>query len=552
VLTSAYPITKLSGLKNNAFIRIFSLGVLGVLAVGFWTYYELREFRLFPPFEDAAMLFRYAENLATGEGITWNAGEHPGVTDGATDLGFVLVLAPLIRLGLPVEGAALLINTLAVFALGALVGLLSRRLLPLGYLASALIVLLVVNGPLQRYIPAGFSAPVMGAILLGLLVFTTALLSEASAKGMRTRFALLGLLAAAAGWWRPEGFATSLIVITATAFACQGKNSRFTLAELNLRKWIPFAISFFLGVLTWIAFRLLYFGQLLPTSAVTKGGGGSYHNFTNTLQFYFLLTLPIVAILVSTSLLKKNRAWVFLTTVTVGSFMWIPFTLAANWWERMQWPLVPALITLGVMIASRQRDQINTKDRIPSIQKGAVALTALGALFSLHVVQGVNFGYHVAQPHTNIATALERVDTSEVRLATSEAGLIPLAIEGRALDTFGLNNRSIAESGGESLQEELDRFQPNVLIVQGPTPTDITGKDCRDTDSVADDWRAMALKAFDYAAKTDMEVVRAIETGPCLSFLVFTSEETPLLVVEALTSFPAAGGSELVLDRPAR
>src|SRR5512143_1509607 len=53
-----------------------------------------------PPFEDAAMLMRYADHLAHGYGIVWNIGQHPG--DGATDFLFMVASAALIRLGVPV------------------------------------------------------------------------------------------------------------------------------------------------------------------------------------------------------------------------------------------------------------------------------------------------------------------------------------------------------------------------------------------------------------------------------------------------------------------
>ena len=49
-----------------------------------------------PPFEDAAMLMRYAQHLAGGHGIVWNIGEHP--VDGATDFLFMVVSAALIKL----------------------------------------------------------------------------------------------------------------------------------------------------------------------------------------------------------------------------------------------------------------------------------------------------------------------------------------------------------------------------------------------------------------------------------------------------------------------
>ena len=42
--------------------------------------------------EDAAILFRYSENVANGFGIVWNSGDPPSVSDGNTDLGFLFIL----------------------------------------------------------------------------------------------------------------------------------------------------------------------------------------------------------------------------------------------------------------------------------------------------------------------------------------------------------------------------------------------------------------------------------------------------------------------------
>ena len=52
-----------------------------------------------PPFEDAAMLMRYADHLAHGYGIVWNIGGHP--VDGATDFLFMVSVAALMKIGVP-------------------------------------------------------------------------------------------------------------------------------------------------------------------------------------------------------------------------------------------------------------------------------------------------------------------------------------------------------------------------------------------------------------------------------------------------------------------
>ena len=94
----------------------------------FWTLVESTRLGVPAPFEDAAMLFKYAENLAHGWGIAWNAGQAPGLTDGATDLGFVLALAPLTLLGLSAAAAAVLLNLAAVLGIGALFGVLNDKI----------------------------------------------------------------------------------------------------------------------------------------------------------------------------------------------------------------------------------------------------------------------------------------------------------------------------------------------------------------------------------------------------------------------------------------
>ena len=75
--------------------------LISVLLIASTLYYASRyvDFSI-PPFEDAAMLMRYAQHLAQGYGIVWNIGEHP--LDGATDFLFMVASAALIKLGLTV------------------------------------------------------------------------------------------------------------------------------------------------------------------------------------------------------------------------------------------------------------------------------------------------------------------------------------------------------------------------------------------------------------------------------------------------------------------
>jgi len=114
--------------------------VLAATAIYAW---RVIDFGL-PPAEDAAMLMRYAGNLAAGHGFVWNVGEP--LVDGATDFLFVIAVGLLHRFGPSLEHAVLALTVGAHFATVALVyaGL---RLQGAGAFASASSALYVALGP---------------------------------------------------------------------------------------------------------------------------------------------------------------------------------------------------------------------------------------------------------------------------------------------------------------------------------------------------------------------------------------------------------------------
>ena len=63
------------------------------------------------PYEDAAIVMRYAVHLAAGHGITWNIGEPP--VDGTTDFLFLVVLAGVVKAGMGVEPAVRFVGFVA-------------------------------------------------------------------------------------------------------------------------------------------------------------------------------------------------------------------------------------------------------------------------------------------------------------------------------------------------------------------------------------------------------------------------------------------------------
>ena len=290
-------------------------GLTALAVCLFWMILGWRRAALPPPFEDAAMLFKYAENLARGYGIAWNPGQDPGLTDGATDLGFVLAIAPLAALGLPVVAGALLINLAAVFGIGALFGALNSRVWHQPLWLPIAVAALVASGPTSLYVLSGYSPPVMGFLLLAAFA-----LAGAGARARTHGHSLLIIAAAGAaaglsGWWRPEGFAfgplavLSGLLITMHARRCP------------LRSTVTALLTpYLLVLLAWVVFRITYFGQLLPTSAVMKGGSFRPWNALYSVQFYGSLLLPVVGVLlVLAKGSDRARSWWLSAAVLLAS-----------------------------------------------------------------------------------------------------------------------------------------------------------------------------------------------------------------------------------------
>lgn len=579
-------------------------GVMALLTVTFWMLYEFRRLEVFQPLEDAAMLYRYAVNLAVGGGVAWNPGEAPGLTDGATDLGFVLLLAPLIAAGLSAAAGGLLINGFGVLAVGAVLGAANALVwrLPLWLLLG--IVGLVASGPLYLYVVSGFSPAVFGAGLAVLFLLAVG----AQRRGTAVLLVVTGLAAGLLGWWRPEGFVLAPLVVASALLVGSARPTPAT--HLRRRRWWLAVGAFGVVALGWVAIRLMYFGQLLPTSAVLKADGLHPANVLFSLQFLTALTLPVLVMLLARSFGGSARAWVAVTALLVLSLAWLPLVAsedrwddnwpgawriagvasvlilvplltvvavrawrsssrgwvpialvgvssllwmfvatALNWWGRMQWPLVPVLVMVALTVlvaeapedargdlAARMLPSSFRQQWLPFLCVAGLTFVSVGAG---HTPLAVLWGK--APFSTAVADALAHVDTAGVRLATTEAGLVPLAVQGRALDTYGHNNRAIAASDGAALEAELDALRPNVLAVHGATPAQVTDVACSGEQLFGADWARQGTELYAYAAHHGMELLRVTESAPCDAWSIFVAPDVPQPVREALLGYHMRG-----------
>ena len=70
---------------------------------------------------------------------------------------------------------------------------------------------------------------------------------------------------------------------------------------------------------------------------------------------------------------------------------------------------------------------------------------------------------HYPDGRAEMGRMLRQYKNDGLRIATSEAGLLPLYSQSPSLDTWGLNDFEIAREGGVTL-ERLDAFKPDLIV----------------------------------------------------------------------------------------
>ncbi|MBK6681409.1 MAG: hypothetical protein IPG53_16050 [Ignavibacteriales bacterium] len=110
------------------------------------------------PFEDAAILMRYAENFADGFGIVWNRGSLP--VDGATDFLFVVLIGGLkIITGIGVESLIFAVNVLSQILSVYIAYYTLRSILNAPFYIAFISIVYLLLGPGSLLISAQFATP---------------------------------------------------------------------------------------------------------------------------------------------------------------------------------------------------------------------------------------------------------------------------------------------------------------------------------------------------------------------------------------------------------
>jgi hypothetical protein len=399
--------------------------------------------------DDAFISFRYAGHLAEGHGLVWNPGER---VEGYTNFLWVLLLAGAMRLGMdPVvfsqaAGMAAFTGTLLVTAaLGTTVlrstaaAVLSVLLLGTSYTFSCF-----ATSGLETQLHALLLTACAGVLARGLV----------AAEWTAARSVALSLLGALALLTRLD---SAVVVGPVLAIACVRILRRGAGVRERLVALAGLAAPASLIVGAWLAWKLSYYGEVVPNSAYVKLGFGAHHGWPYVGRFlrsYWLWPFILGALAVGWRRRSEPRSgpilllgglvvlWTTYVVVAGGDFMEfrfmvpiLPLLMSVVAWsigELVAAPPVRGLLAGILVLASLlHATRFSGKTDLESIERLARHVDDAGLRWRFIGKElGALFGRD-----------------STVTIAVTAAGAIPYDSGLRTIDMLGVNDRWVARHG---------------------------------------------------------------------------------------------------------
>jgi len=430
-----------------------------------------------PPFEDAAMIMRYAQHLANGHGIVWNIGEAP--VDGATDFLFMVASAALIKLGFTVGQAVRGIGFVSHLITILIIYFTNRNIHNGNKYLSFLSGLYFVFGTGLSYVSAYFGTPFFALAAASTWMFSLLLMRQQTPSfWLILAFSLSGLIT---GLIRPEGVILACLMLLSIIVMRGLKNSISII--------IIFGTTFLLLGGSYFLWRWDYFGYPLPNPFYKKGDGGwKWATFWISLGNTLRLSFPVLFAFIYAFRAKETTKLALVYLIPIIGFA-SAFGLVSdemNYGARFQYATVPLalmswipLISAGRVdsdaLSESYRDQMLMKQNQFSPRERSVVFISLILLSASLVYYSWTQNCKLILYQQTCERPYERDGRLEMAqmladyrgkgyvIAVTEAGLLPYYSGWDAIDTWGLNDQFIAHNGGITM-EYLDEYKPHIIM----------------------------------------------------------------------------------------
>jgi hypothetical protein len=212
--------------------------------------------------DDAYISFRYSENLIDGYGLTFNPGD--ARVEAYSNFLWILIGAALCAMGASLPAATPIVGVLlALFSLYVLWALLRRRF-DNGPRMIVPLLLFALSAPYVMYAVSGMETALFGLLLLLVVYAADSVVRTPARITPWAGVTAAGLLVALT---RPEGVVVLPLVIAYLALSERGSDT-----APAFRRAAALSMAAFLVVYAaYTAWRLVYFGDWLPTPFISKG-----------------------------------------------------------------------------------------------------------------------------------------------------------------------------------------------------------------------------------------------------------------------------------------
>ena len=440
--------------------------------------------------DDAFISFRYAENLVSGQGLVFNAGEK---VEGYTNFLWTVILAAFMRLGLDpsavsvVLGAALSVATLWVVYRFCAVILPSQPIIPIIAVLG-----LAVDGSFALWAVSGMETSLFAFLVL------SALAGHVWEWQKEKPGFVSGALLALAAMTRPEGVLV-FVVLMLHQLAGRVLVRRSFVSSADVAKAGTF-VGLYLPYFLW---RYYYYGFLLPNTFYAKvtvqDVGAQYERGLRHVATFGRLHLGwlLAPLALVPAFTRRISFWLSAVLAVIAVYLGYIIYVGGDWSVgRFFVPLLPlgyVLVATGLTetyaAAGRLvRRATQSRTAIAALQASALAVLAAGCVIlfdstSLHGEHELFVTPFQAGRATEARVAFGRWLAGNVPqdtyIAVDAAGQIPFYSRLRTLDMFGVNDVHTAHievdemGSGVPGHEKFDFDyimwrQPDLIIASAP------------------------------------------------------------------------------------
>ncbi|MBN1667170.1 MAG: hypothetical protein JW862_08770 [Anaerolineales bacterium] len=420
--------------------------------------------------DDAFISFRYAENLASGLGLVFNAGER---VEGYTNFLWVIILAGARKLGFEIVPTSQVLASMASLATLFSIYLLAKHLFRGRRMPALWIALpLLAYAALATHVRYSLSG--METSLFVFLLTWTLLIFVKRGPGW-----LPGVLFALTAMTRPEGVMYfGLAWGYAVLVAMQERHKPGWWCDL-----LWFTLSFGLLFGGYFLWRYRYFGYLLPNTYYAKAAGFQWARLERggeilleLLSWWPIYAFWVLAILALFSW-RKNRIWLLFLGLNLATYLYFIYVggdFIVWFGPRFLMPVLPVLL----LAAAEGLANLLENRSLP--QKWA-AWIGVVTVFVL-----VWFSYQYTWPNVKFSPSnyaaqmrswketglwLAANTPRQTVIATDAAGLIPYYSERETIDMYGLTDLHIAHLQSDALGQGVvahERYDPEYVLGRAP------------------------------------------------------------------------------------